>query len=67
MSAVVWGVPDTTDKVDDDQNDNDDQKYATAANMVRIHLNNVFRFNSEILTSEKQELESRLINIPGLR
>ena len=35
--------------VENDQND------ATAADMVRIHLNNLFRFNSEILTSEKQE------------
>ena len=33
MTALVWGVPDKTDKVDDDQND------ATAADMVRIHLN----------------------------
>ena len=43
---------------------------ATVAEMVRIHLDNFFcfiTFNSEILTSEKQELESRLINIPVLR
>ena len=67
MSAAVWGVPDKIGKVEDDQNDDDDQNDATAADMVRSHLNNLFRFNSEILTSEKQELESRLINIPGLR
>ena len=68
MSTVVWGVPDKTGEVDDDQNDEDDQNDATAADMVRIHLNrNLFRFNSEIFTSEKQELESRLINIPVLK
>ena len=66
MSAVVWGVPDKTDEVEDDQNDDDDQNDATTADMVRIHLDNLFRFNSEILTNEKQELESRLINVPGL-
>ena len=66
MSAVVWGVPDKTGKlkINDDQNDDDDKNDATAADMVRIHLNNLFRFSSEILTSEKQELESRLINLP---
>ena len=62
MSAVVWGVPDKTGKVDDDQNHDDDQNDARAADIVRIHLNNLFVFNSEILTSKKQELESRLIN-----
>ena len=67
MSAVIWGVPDKTGKVDDDQNDDDDRNDATVSEMVRIHLNNLSGFNSEILTSEKQELESRLINIPGLR
>ena len=67
MSAVVWGVPDKTGKVDNDQNDDDDKNDALAADMVRFHLDNLFRFNSEILTSEKQELECRLINIPGLR
>ena len=36
----------------------------TAADMVKIHLNNLFHFDSEILTSEKQRLESRLISIP---
>ena len=53
--------------IDHDQNDDDDQNDATAADMVRIHLNDLFCFNSEILTSEKQESESRLINIPVLR
>ena len=67
MSALVWGVPDKTGEVDDDRNDDDDQNDARAADMMRIHLNNFLRFNSEILTSEKQELESRLINIPVLR
>ena len=67
MSALVWGVPDKTGKVDDDQNDDYDQNDARVVDMVRIHFDNLFRFNSEILTSEKQELESRLINIPGLR
>ena len=67
MSAVVWGVPEKTGEVDDDQSDDDYQNDTTAADMARIHLNNLFRFNSEILTSEKQELESRLINVPGLR
>ena len=38
MSALLWGVPDKTGEVDHDQNDNDDQKDATAADMVRIHL-----------------------------
>ena len=52
---------------DDDQNDDNDQNDATAADMIRIHLYNLFHFNSEILTSEKQELESRLINIPVSR
>ena len=47
MSAVVWGALDKTGEVDGDQND------ATAAEMVRIHLNKLFHFNSEILTSEK--------------
>ena len=67
MSAVVWGIPDKTGELDDDQNDDGDQNDATAADMVRIHLNNLFSFNSEILTSEKQEFESRLTNIPVLR
>ena len=64
MSALIWGVPDKTGKVGDDQNDDNYQNDTTAVAMVRIHL---FRFNSEILTGEKQKLESRLINIPGLR
>ena len=57
------GVPDKTE-VDDDQNnkDDDDQNVAIAADKVRIHLNDVFHFNSE-MTSEKQVLESRLFNI----
>ena len=45
-----------TGEVEDDRNDNDDQNDATTAGTV--NLNNLFRFNSEILTSEKQELES---------
>ena len=45
MSALVWGVPDKTGKVEYDQNDNDDQNDPTAADMVRIHLDNLFRFN----------------------
>ena len=53
--------------VDDDQNDDNDQNDARAGEMVRTHLNNLFRLNSEMLTSENQELESRLINIPVLR
>ena len=59
------GVPDKTE-VDDDQNkddDDDDQNVAMAADKVRIHLNDIFHFNSE-MTSEKQVLESRLFNIP---
>ena len=64
MSAVVWGVQDKTGEVDDDQNDDGYQNDATAADMVRIHLNN---FSFLILTSERQELESRLINSPVLR
>ena len=67
MSAVVWSVPDKTGDVDDNQNDDDYQNDATTADMVKIHLHNLFRFNSEILTSEKQELESRLNNSPVLR
>ena len=51
MSAVIWRVPDKTGKVDDDQNHDDDRNDATASEMVRIHLNNLFDFNSEILTS----------------
>ena len=67
MSAVVWGIPDKTDKVDDDhQIDDGDQNDATSAEMVRIHLDKPFCLNLEILASEKQELESRLINISGL-
>ena len=54
-----------TGEVDDDRNDNDDQNDATTAGTV--NLNNLFHFNSEILTSEKQELESWLISIPVLR
>ena len=46
MSALVWDVPDKTGKVDNDQNDDDDQNDQTAADMPRIHLNNLFRFNS---------------------
>ena len=46
MSAIVWGVPDKTGELDDDQNDDGDQNDATAADMVTIHLNNLFRFNS---------------------
>ena len=53
MPAVVWGVPDKTGEGDDDQNDDDDQYDATAADMVSIHLNNLFRFNSRNLTREK--------------
>ena len=45
MSALVWGVPDKTGKVEYDQNDNDDQNDPTAADMVRTHLDNLFRFN----------------------
>ena len=67
MSALVWGVPDRIGEVDDNQNDDDDQNDARAADMVRIHLKNLFRFNSEILTCEKQGLESRLINNVVLR
>ena len=66
MPALVWGVPDKTGKIEYDQNNDDDQNDPTAADMVRIHLDNLFRFNLEILTSEKHELESRLINIPCL-
>ena len=66
-STVVWGIPGKTGEVEDDQNDDDDQNNARAADMVRINLNNFFRFNSEILISEKQKLECRLINIPVLR
>ena len=58
------GVPDKTE-VDDDQNDkddDDDQNVAMAADKVRLHLNDIFHFNSE-MTSEKQVLESRLFNI----
>ena len=61
MPAVIWGVPDKTGEIDDDQNDEDDQDDATAADMVRVHLNNLFCHNSELLRSKKQELESRLI------
>ena len=53
--------------VDDDQDYDNDQNDAMAEDMVGIHLNDFFRFNSEILTSEKQESESRLVNIPVLR
>ena len=63
-STVVWGVPDKTGEVNDDQND-DDQNDATAADILRTHLNNFCRFNSETLTSEKQE--SRMIDNPVLR
>ena len=42
-SAVVWGVLDKTGEVDNDQNDDYDQNDATAADMVKIHLNNLFR------------------------
>ena len=49
MPAVIWGIPDKTGEVDDDQNDEDDQDDATAADMVRIHLNNLFCYKSEIL------------------
>ena len=54
MSAVVWGGPDKTGEVHDDQNDDDHQNDATAAGLVRIHLNSLLAFNSEILTSEKR-------------
>ena len=61
----VYSLPDKTE-VDDDQNDkdddDDDQNVAMAADKVRIHLNVIFHFNSE-MTSEKQVLESRLLNI----
>ena len=60
MSSIVWGVLDKTGEVDNDQNK------ANPADMVRIYLNNRFRFNSEILTSEKHELKPRLVNIPVL-
>ena len=69
MSVVVWSVPDKTGEVHDDQKDDDVQNDAREADMVisHDHLNlNHFRFNSEILTSEKQELESTLTNIPVL-
>ena len=55
MSAVVWGVPEKTGEVDDDQNDDDVQKDETAEDMVRVHLNKLFRFNSDSLTNEKQD------------
>ena len=61
MSAAVWGVPDKTSEVDDDQNDDDNQNDATAAEMVRIHLT-IVTFSVLI-----KKLESRLINIPVLR
>ena len=67
ISALVWCVPDKTGEVDDGQSDDNYQNDARAADMVRIHGKNRFRFNSEILTNEKQDLESRLINIPVLR
>ena len=67
MSAAVWGIPDKTGELDDDQKDDSDQNDVTATDMVRIHLNNLFRFSSEILTSEKQEFKSRLTNILVLR
>ena len=67
MSATVWGIPDKTGELHDDQNDDNDQNDVTATDMVRIHLNNLFRFSSEILTSEKKEFKSRLTNIPVLR
>ena len=47
MSALVWGVPVKADEVDHDQDD-DDQNDARAADMVKIHLKNLFRFNLEI-------------------
>ena len=43
MSAAVWGVPDKNE-VDDDQSDGDDQNDATAADMAKIHLDNLFCF-----------------------
>ena len=43
MSAIVWGGPDKTGEVHDDQNDDDDQNDATAADLVRIHPNNILR------------------------
>ena len=46
MSAVVWGGPDKTGEVHDDQNDDDDQNDATAPDLVRIYLNNLLRFKS---------------------
>ena len=53
MMSAVWGVADKTGEVDDDHNDYNDQNDAImAADMVRIHLNSLFRFNSEILLSE---------------
>ena len=54
MSALVWDVPDKTGKVKDDQNDDDDQNDPTAADMERIHLNKLFRFKLQILTSESR-------------
>ena len=42
-SAVVWGVLDKTGEVDNYQNDDYHQNDATAADMVKIHLNNLFR------------------------
>ena len=41
MSAVVLCAPDKTGELNDDQNDDDDQNDANAADMVRIHLNNL--------------------------
>ena len=64
LDDVVWGAPDKTGEVDNDQYHDDNQNDTTAAD---IHLNNLFSFNSETLTSEKQELKFRLINIPILR
>ena len=54
MSALFLDVPDKTGKVKDDQNHDDDQNDPTAADMERIHLDKLFRFKSQILTSEKQ-------------
>ena len=54
MSALVWDVPDKTGKVKDDQNDYNDQNDPTAADIKIIHLDKLFRFKSQILTSEKQ-------------
>ena len=65
LDDVAWGAPDKTGEVDNDQYHDDNQNDTTAAD---IHLNNLFSFNSETLTSEKQELiKSRLINIPILK